>query len=147
MEYCPYCSHAVTKPVKVCPKCKKNIDLELLANLVKPGETSNKSKTVEHKIWIREKMRLIIPVLTLIVGFIMGGILINMYNVVRFANEKSSFESLFGTGEMPNAFRYLIESPQVLLSPHVAGWSVESKERLARTIVDKIRNHYQKRPS
>ncbi len=61
--------------------------------------------------------------------------------------EKSSFESLFGTGEMPNAFRYLIESPQVLLSPHVAGWSVESKERLARTIVDKIRDHYQKRPS
>lgn len=61
--------------------------------------------------------------------------------------EKSSFESLFGSGEMPDAFRYLIESPQVLLSPHVAGWSVESKERLARTIVDKIRDHYQRRPS
>jgi D-3-phosphoglycerate dehydrogenase len=57
--------------------------------------------------------------------------------------EKTSFESLFGSGEMPAAFRYLIESPQVLLSPHVAGWSVESKERLARTIVDKVRDHYQ----
>jgi D-3-phosphoglycerate dehydrogenase len=58
--------------------------------------------------------------------------------------EKASFESLFGPGGMPPAFRFLIESPRVLLTPHVAGWSIESKERLASTIVDKIRNHYQK---
>lgn len=56
--------------------------------------------------------------------------------------EKTSFESLFGSGEMPAAFRYLIEAPNVLLSPHVAGWSIESKEKLARTIVDKIKDHY-----
>jgi len=65
--------------------------------------------------------------------------------------EKASFENLFksditssgevsGSGEeMPKAFRYLINSEKVLLSPHVAGWTIESKEKLAQTIVDKIK--------
>ncbi len=52
--------------------------------------------------------------------------------------EKKSFESLF-TGELPMAFQYLIEAENVLLSPHVAGWTIESKEKLAQTIVDKIK--------
>ena len=53
--------------------------------------------------------------------------------------EKTSFENLFSDGKMPEAFKYLIDSENVLLSPHVAGWSLESKERLAQTIVDKIK--------
>ena len=52
--------------------------------------------------------------------------------------EKSSFENLFSDDKMPEAFQYLINSDQVILSPHVAGWTVESKEKLAQTIVDKI---------
>ncbi len=57
--------------------------------------------------------------------------------------EKSSFESLFDTDGMPADLRELIRSPRVLLSPHVAGWTVESKEKLAATIVRKIKEHYQ----
>ena len=56
--------------------------------------------------------------------------------------EKSSFENLFSENELPEAFKYLINSPQVLLSPHVAGWTVESKEKLAQIIVDKIKSHF-----
>lgn len=52
--------------------------------------------------------------------------------------EKASFESLFSS-EMPDAFQYLIKSENVLISPHVAGWTIESKEKLAQTIVDKIK--------
>ena len=58
--------------------------------------------------------------------------------------EKASFENLFKSGvtssavEMPKAFKYLIDSENVLLSPHVAGWTIESKEKLAQVIVDKI---------
>ncbi|KAA5827624.1 hydroxyacid dehydrogenase [Algibacter amylolyticus] len=52
--------------------------------------------------------------------------------------EKASFESLFSS-QMPEAFQYLISSEKVLLTPHVAGWTVESKEKLAQTIVDKIK--------
>ena len=53
--------------------------------------------------------------------------------------EKSSFENLFSDENMPEAFRYLINSENVILSPHVAGWTIESKEKLAQTIVDKIK--------
>ena len=52
--------------------------------------------------------------------------------------EKASFESLFSS-TLPEAFQYLIEAQNVILSPHVAGWTLESKEKLAQTIVNKIK--------
>ncbi|PKB42228.1 D-3-phosphoglycerate dehydrogenase [Cellulophaga sp. RHA19] len=52
--------------------------------------------------------------------------------------EKASFENMFTDNELPKAFEYLIQSDKVLLSPHVAGWTVESKIKLAQTIVDKV---------
>jgi D-3-phosphoglycerate dehydrogenase len=51
--------------------------------------------------------------------------------------EKASFENLF-SNTLPEAFQYLLDSENVLLTPHVAGWTIESKEKLAQTIVDKI---------
>lgn len=53
--------------------------------------------------------------------------------------EKSSFEDMFSDNQLPEAFQYLIKAPNVLLTPHVAGWTVESKIKLAQTIVDKIK--------
>lgn len=53
--------------------------------------------------------------------------------------EKASFENLFTVNNVPEAFKYLINSQNVILSPHVAGWTIESKEKLAQTIVDKIK--------
>ncbi|PZW44278.1 D-3-phosphoglycerate dehydrogenase [Mesonia algae] len=54
--------------------------------------------------------------------------------------EKSSFENLFSDEHaLPEAFQYLIETDNVLLSPHIAGWTIESKEKLAQVIVDKIK--------
>ena len=53
--------------------------------------------------------------------------------------EKSSFENLFSEDKMPEAFQYLIQSENVLLTPHIAGWTVESNQKLAQTIVDKIK--------
>ncbi|MFS4466639.1 2-hydroxyacid dehydrogenase [Maribacter sp. 2210JD10-5] len=52
--------------------------------------------------------------------------------------EKASFENMF-TNELPEAFQYLVKADNVLLSPHVAGWTVESKEKLAQTVIDKIK--------
>lgn len=52
--------------------------------------------------------------------------------------EKLSFENLFENETLPEAFDYLIHSKNVLLSPHVAGWTIESKIKLAQTIVDKV---------
>ncbi|WP_242203058.1 2-hydroxyacid dehydrogenase [Aestuariivivens insulae] len=68
--------------------------------------------------------------------------------------EKASFENLFkynvgssavtehsrsAVENLPDAFSYLIKAKNVLLTPHVAGWTIESKTKLAQTIVDKIK--------
>lgn len=58
--------------------------------------------------------------------------------------EKLSFETLFQEKNTPEAFQYLLNADNVLLSPHVAGWTFESHERLAQTIVDKIKALYSK---
>jgi D-3-phosphoglycerate dehydrogenase len=57
--------------------------------------------------------------------------------------EKGSFESLFRNNEIPTAFAALLEMDNVLLSPHVAGWTVESKYQLADVIANKIIKHHQ----
>jgi D-3-phosphoglycerate dehydrogenase len=56
--------------------------------------------------------------------------------------EKASFENLFSENNMPEPFKYLIHSENVILSPHVAGWTLESNEKLAQTIVNKIKTHF-----
>ena len=56
--------------------------------------------------------------------------------------EKTSFENLFSKNKIPEAFEYLIHSDNVLLSPHIAGWTVESNKKLAQTIVDKIKKTF-----
>lgn len=53
--------------------------------------------------------------------------------------EKLSFETLFQEESTPEALRYLMESKNVLLTPHIAGWTFESHERLAQVIADKIK--------
>jgi len=58
--------------------------------------------------------------------------------------EKLSFENLFSKEAMPKEFKELLTFNNVMLSPHVAGWTVESKEKLAQTIVDKILKKFRK---
>lgn len=55
--------------------------------------------------------------------------------------EKLSFETLF-EGETPKPLAYLLQAENVLLTPHIAGWTVESHAKLAQTIVDKIKAFY-----
>jgi D-3-phosphoglycerate dehydrogenase len=57
--------------------------------------------------------------------------------------EKSSFEDMFSKdNQLPEAFQYVMRADNVLLSPHVAGWTFESHIKLAQTIVDKISNGF-----
>lgn len=53
--------------------------------------------------------------------------------------EKLSFETLF-EGEKPKAFEYLLQAKNILLTPHIAGWTFESHQKLAQTIADKIKS-------
>ncbi len=54
--------------------------------------------------------------------------------------EKKSFETMFT--KKPKAFKYLRKAKNVLLTPHVAGWTVESHEKLAQTIVNKVKANF-----
>ena len=64
-----------------------------------------------------------------------GAILGAGLDVLEF--EKSSFESLFEY-DLPLELSELLKMDQVILSPHVAGWTIESKKKLAGVIVNKI---------
>lgn len=49
--------------------------------------------------------------------------------------EKSSFENLETENE---DLQYLLDSEKAIVTPHIAGWTHQSKEKLAQVIVDKI---------
>jgi D-3-phosphoglycerate dehydrogenase len=51
--------------------------------------------------------------------------------------ESVSFEQM-ETSKFPAAFHYLINSDKVILSPHIAGWTFESHEKIAKVLVEKI---------
>ena len=51
--------------------------------------------------------------------------------------EKASFESFFEQ-ELPLPFQYLLNSPKVILTPHVGGWTNESYFKLSNVLADKI---------
>ncbi len=52
--------------------------------------------------------------------------------------EKLSFETLFDSYNFPNSLKELFKMDNVILSPHIAGWTMESKEKLAKVIAEKI---------
>jgi len=51
--------------------------------------------------------------------------------------EKSSFESLF-SNKIPASLSDLLSMDNVIMIPHIARWTLESKEKLAQVIVEKI---------
>ena len=68
-----------------------------------------------------------------------GAILGAGLDVLEF--EKSSFESVF-EHDMPLELSELLSMEQVILSPHIAGWTIESKKKLAQVIVNKIIDNF-----
>jgi len=56
--------------------------------------------------------------------------------------ESSSFNSIFTEKEVPESIKYLINSGSVVLSPHVAGWTYESYEKLSKIILGKILSEF-----
>lgn len=56
--------------------------------------------------------------------------------------EKSSFENLDTSTSLSarnkEDLQFLLDSEQVIVTPHIAGWTHQSKEKLAQFIVDKI---------
>ena len=53
--------------------------------------------------------------------------------------EKSSFENLESENQ---DLKFLLDSDKAIVTPHIAGWTHQSKEKLAQVIVDKILANY-----
>ncbi|HNW97112.1 MAG TPA: NAD(P)-dependent oxidoreductase [Bacteroidales bacterium] len=51
--------------------------------------------------------------------------------------EETSFEIL-KKSKLPEAYKFLIKADNVILTPHIAGWTKESKIKLAEVLADKI---------
>ncbi len=49
---------------------------------------------------------------------------------------------MFNEGnEMPLAFKYLINAENVILSPHVGGWTTNSYFKLSAVLLEKIKTY------
>jgi len=55
--------------------------------------------------------------------------------------ESSSFENILERN-VPEPFEYLLQSDKVILTPHVAGWTAESYEKLSLFLLEKIRANF-----
>lgn len=57
--------------------------------------------------------------------------------------EKFNFEKIEAS-RIPQAMQYLIDSPKVILTPHVAGWTYESNAKMAHVLGEKIQMAFSK---
>ena len=71
----------------------------------------------------------------LVVNLKSGKVLGACLDVLEY--EMTSFENLDIT-TLPEAFQYLIQSDKIMLSSHIAGWTHESNEKIARILAEKI---------
>lgn len=58
--------------------------------------------------------------------------------------ESLSFDNV-NRDRMPEPLRYLIQCPNVILTPHIAGWTTESHKKIAQTLARKIIELYEKK--
>jgi D-3-phosphoglycerate dehydrogenase len=68
-----------------------------------------------------------------------GKVLGACLDVLEF--EKFNFEQIENE-EIPPSLQYLIDSPKVILTPHVAGWTQESNAKIAHVLAEKIQMAY-----
>ena len=94
----------------------------------------------KHPFWLLNTARGSCVVTEDLVAALESGVILGAgLDVLEY--EKSSFVTLFSKTPPP-ALDYLLKADNVMLSPHVAGWTIESHQKLAQTIVDKIVNYF-----
>ncbi len=93
MKYCPYCAEPLTKPTKSCPHCKKSLDFALIKEMLEPKETSQLNKKLLVKLWFKERSYIFYPVITLIIGFIIGGLILYGFAQGQFAGERGEYKN------------------------------------------------------
>jgi hypothetical protein len=92
MTYCPHCSEQLPKPVKICPYCKRTVDINLISSVYTPGDSSDIQRKIKRKIWFREKLIIILPIITLVIGFVVGLFLMFVYDEIKFTSTREEYE-------------------------------------------------------
>ena len=78
----------------------------------------------------------------LVMALVEGRILGAGLDVLEY--EKASFEKLFSEEHVPEPLQELMLLQNVIITPHIAGWTVESHQKLADTIASKIIDRFGK---
>jgi hypothetical protein len=81
------------KPTKICPYCNKTVDLGLISSVYKPGESSDIQRKMKRKIWFREKLIIILPIIFLAIGLAAGAIAMFTIDEIRFASTRTDYEN------------------------------------------------------
>jgi len=85
MHYCPYCSAPVSQGVKTCHNCKKSLEFGIIATALENSEESDFKKSALRKIRLKERMRYVWPIITLFIGFVIGGIILYYLAVLQYS--------------------------------------------------------------
>lgn len=97
------------------------LDAHFIAEMAKPFYLINTSRGA------------VVDTEALVVGMESGKVRAAALDVLEYENMQAD-----ALGEVPECVRYLQHSPRTVLTPHVAGWTVESKYKLAAILADKI---------
>lgn len=90
----------------------------------------------QKNIWLINTARgQVVNTADLVKNLVAGKVIGAALDVLEY--EDTSFESL--SGKIPVELNYLMEAENVLITPHIAGWTVESNVRLVEVLVGKIR--------
>jgi D-3-phosphoglycerate dehydrogenase len=93
-----------------------------------------------HPVWVVNTARgLVLDTAALVERLANGQVRGAALDVIEY--EDQSFVHLDPKAQ-PAPFQQLLEMPQVVLNPHIAGWSYEAEEGHARTLARKILAHY-----
>ena len=107
--------------VPLTTETKHYLDAELIEAMAKPFYLVNTARGA------------VVDTEALVKGLASGKVLGAALDVLEYENMKAD-----GLGELPESMHYLIQSPHTVLTPHVAGWTVESKYKLAAVLADKM---------
>lgn len=96
---------------------------------------------MSHPFWLLNTARgSAVVTEDLVAGLQSGKIMGAGLDVLEY--ETRSFSSIFNEDKLPPALKYLINARNVILSPHVGGWTRESHIKLATTIVEKVKKTF-----
>ncbi len=109
--------------VPLTSETKKMFNLDFISRMKKPFVLLNTSRG------------LVVDTADLVEAMKQGKVLGAALDVLEY--EQHSFERLF-EDELPAAMAWLIQQKNVILSPHIAGWTYESYFKIADVLVEKI---------